>query len=130
MATGAGSLPPSSFATGSAVVNMLRQVGLAVGVALFIAVLGTPVAGEATVLAYRHGTEVLAATSLLAAVIGLVTLRHRAVAPVAAEAAAPAGANGSAAPAAAIARANSPAAPAAAITGPTDPRDTVVSGAS
>ena len=80
MATGAGSLPPSSFATGSAVVNMLRQVGLAVGVALFIAVLGTPVAGEATVLAYRHGTEVLAATSLLAAVIGLITLRRRPVA--------------------------------------------------
>ena len=46
MATGAGSLPPSSFATGSAVVNMLRQVGLAVGVALFIAVLGTPAAGR------------------------------------------------------------------------------------
>src|SRR6202020_2455401 len=70
MSTGAGSLPPSSFATGSAVVNMLRQVGLAVGVALFIAVLGTPHTGAATVLAYRHGTEVLAATALLSAVIG------------------------------------------------------------
>ena len=29
MATAAASLPPTSFATGSAVVNMLRQVGLA-----------------------------------------------------------------------------------------------------
>ena len=77
MATGAGSLPPSSFATGSAVVNMLRQVGLAVGVALFVAVLGIPHPGEATVLAYRHGTEVLAATAVLAAVIGLVMLRRR-----------------------------------------------------
>src|SRR6202042_349676 len=48
MATAAGSLPPTSFATGSAVVNMLRQVGLAVGVALFVAVLGTPHTGHAT----------------------------------------------------------------------------------
>jgi EmrB/QacA subfamily drug resistance transporter len=77
MATGASALPPSSFATGSAVVNMLRQVGLAVGVALFIAVLGTPAAGEATVLAYRDGSEVLAAASLLAALAGITMLRTR-----------------------------------------------------
>ena len=38
MATGASSLPPQAFATGSAVVNMLRQVGLAVGVAVLVAV--------------------------------------------------------------------------------------------
>jgi len=31
MATGTASLPPNAFATGSAVINMLRQVGLAVG---------------------------------------------------------------------------------------------------
>jgi MFS family permease len=30
MATGASSLPPQSFATGSAVVNMLRRIGLAI----------------------------------------------------------------------------------------------------
>jgi hypothetical protein len=108
MATGAGSLPPSSFATGSAVVNMLRQVGLAVGVALFVAVLGTPSAGEATVLAYRHGTEVLAAASLLAAVIGLITLRRRPAAQAAAE----------------------PEAPAAAVAGVEGPRETVVTGVS
>src|SRR5918912_56933 len=39
MATGASSLPPHSFATGSAVVNMLRQIGLALGVAIFLALL-------------------------------------------------------------------------------------------
>ena len=33
MATGASTLPPHSFATGSAVINMLRQIGLAIGVA-------------------------------------------------------------------------------------------------
>jgi MFS family permease len=42
MATGTASLPPHSFATGSAVVNMFRQIGLAIGVALLIAVLGSP----------------------------------------------------------------------------------------
>ena len=47
MSTGAASLPPQSFATGSAVVNMLRQVGLAVGVAVLVAVIGTPHTGAA-----------------------------------------------------------------------------------
>src|SRR6185437_1027574 len=42
MSTGASALPPHSFATGSAVVNMLREVGLAVGVAVLVAVIGTP----------------------------------------------------------------------------------------
>ena len=42
MATGASALPPQAFATGSAVVNMLRQVGLAVGVSVFVAVVGSP----------------------------------------------------------------------------------------
>ena len=42
MATGTASLPAHSFATGSAVVNMFRQIGLAVGVAILIAVLGSP----------------------------------------------------------------------------------------
>ncbi len=40
MATAAGSLPAHAFATGSAVVNMIRQVGMAIGVAVLVAVLG------------------------------------------------------------------------------------------
>ncbi|SQD97293.1 MULTISPECIES: MFS transporter [unclassified Parafrankia] len=40
MSTAAASLPPQSFATGSAVVNMVRQTGIALGVAVTIAVLG------------------------------------------------------------------------------------------
>lgn len=46
MASAAGSLPPQSFATGSAVVNMIRQTGFVLGVAIVIAVLGA--AGEAS----------------------------------------------------------------------------------
>jgi EmrB/QacA subfamily drug resistance transporter len=75
MATGASSLPPQSFATGSAVVNMLRQVGLAVGVAVLVAVLGTPSSPAGALSAYRHGWEMIAGVSLLAALSGIVLLR-------------------------------------------------------
>ena len=53
MATAAGSLPPWAFATGSAVVNMLRQVGLALGVALLVALLGRPESSDAALTAFR-----------------------------------------------------------------------------
>jgi EmrB/QacA subfamily drug resistance transporter len=75
MATGASSLPPQSFATGSAVVNMLRQVGLAVGVAILVAVIGTPHTGSGQLSAFREGWWVIAACSLLAALAGIVLLR-------------------------------------------------------
>ncbi len=78
MATGAGSLPPQSFATGSAVVNMLRQVGLAVGVAVLIAILGSPHSPARALSAFQAGWAVTAAVSLGAAAAGAVLLRTRA----------------------------------------------------
>ena len=42
MGVGASALPPSSFATGSGVINMIRQASLAIGVAMFVAVVGSP----------------------------------------------------------------------------------------
>jgi hypothetical protein len=82
MATGAASLPPHAFATGSAVINMLRQVGLAVGVAVFIAVLGTPGSAHTTMVAYQRGWVVTAALAALGGVVGAIMLRapRRAVA--------------------------------------------------
>jgi EmrB/QacA subfamily drug resistance transporter len=71
MATAASALPPSSFATGSAAVNMIRQIGLAVGVALFVAVLGAPASPAARLAAFDHGWWMatgLAAAGLLPAV--------------------------------------------------------------
>jgi hypothetical protein len=56
------------------VVNMLRQVGLAVGVAVLVAVIGTPHTGAEQLSAFQHGWIVIASTSLLAAVAGAVLL--------------------------------------------------------
>jgi uncharacterized membrane protein YfcA len=89
MATGASSLPAQSFATGSAVINMLRQVGLAVGVAVLVAVLGTPGSPAGVLSAYRHGWEMIAAVSLIAALAGAVLLRAPRRAPKPAPAAVP-----------------------------------------
>jgi EmrB/QacA subfamily drug resistance transporter len=88
MATGASSLPPEAFATGSAVVNMLRQVGLAVGVAVLVAVLGSPATPAAAQTAFEHGWYVVAGAALLSALAGVVLLRP-ASAPDAVSTAAP-----------------------------------------
>ncbi len=77
MATGASSLPPHSFATGSGVVNMLRQVGLAVGVATLIAVLGTPHSPLATLTAYQRASWMIAAIAFLGGLVGLGLLAVR-----------------------------------------------------
>lgn len=77
MATGSASLPAHSFATGSAVVNMLRQIGLAVGVAVFIAVLGTPIGTSDAVHAYAVTSILTAAIALAAGLLALTLMRTR-----------------------------------------------------
>jgi EmrB/QacA subfamily drug resistance transporter len=77
MATGAAALPAHSFATGSAVVNMLRQIGLAIGVALLIAVLGSPASPVATLHVYQRASVLIAALAVVGGVIGLVMLANR-----------------------------------------------------
>jgi EmrB/QacA subfamily drug resistance transporter len=97
MATGTSSLPPHSFATGSAVVNMFRQLGLAIGVAVLIAILGSPHSPLATLDVYRRAWVVIAAISLASGVLGawLLAARRRPLAaddaPVGAVAIAPVG---------------------------------------
>jgi hypothetical protein len=103
MATAAGSLPAHAFATGSAVVNMIRQVGMAIGVAVLVAVLGTPDSPAGRLTAFQHGWWVIAATALAGA--AAAPLLHRRPGPASAAVSsgqsAPAGASsGQSAPAA------------------------------
>jgi MFS family permease len=76
MATASSSLPAPSFATGSAVVNMIRQTGLALGVAILVAVLGTTThRGAGQLDAFRHSWWVIAAIALVGIVPALTLLR-------------------------------------------------------
>ena len=61
----ASSLPPSSFATGSGVINMIRQATIAIGVAIFVAVVAAPASPAAQLTAFRHGWWLMAAITAL-----------------------------------------------------------------
>jgi EmrB/QacA subfamily drug resistance transporter len=61
MGVSAAALPSSSFATGSGVINMIRQAALAVGVAIFVAIVGSPVSPAEKVAAFHLGWWIMAA---------------------------------------------------------------------
>ena len=77
MASATSELPPENFATGSAVVNMLRQVGLAIGVAVLVAVLGKPSGSHALLDAFDHAWLVIAAFAAATALASLAILGIR-----------------------------------------------------
>jgi hypothetical protein len=77
MASATSELPPESFATGSAVVNMLRQVGLAVGVAVLVALLGTPAGAHAILDAFDRAWLVAAIFATAGALASLAILGVR-----------------------------------------------------
>jgi hypothetical protein len=77
MGTAAGSLPPSSFATGSGVVNMIRQTGMAIGVAVLVALVGTAATPEGQLLAFERAWWLMAAIVALGLVPILFVLRSR-----------------------------------------------------
>lgn len=70
MGLATATLPASSFATGSGVINMVRQVGLAVGVAIFVAIVGAPASVDARMAAFRLAWWVMTAITA----IGLLPL--------------------------------------------------------
>jgi EmrB/QacA subfamily drug resistance transporter len=76
MATASASLPPPAFATGSAVINMIRQTGLALGVAVLVAVLGTGTANSSSLDAFRHAWWLTAAVAFLAIIPAVGLLRR------------------------------------------------------
>jgi len=75
----AASLPPARFATGSAIYGMTRQFGIALGVAVLIAVLGTP-RGAEILGSFRAGWEVTAGIAFASAVAAGAIGRLRATA--------------------------------------------------
>jgi hypothetical protein len=56
---------------------MIRQIGITVGVAVLVAVVGTPRTGNGELAAFRHGWLVVAAISLACALTGLLLRRPR-----------------------------------------------------
>jgi EmrB/QacA subfamily drug resistance transporter len=65
MGVSASSLPPSSFATGSGVINMIRQAAIAVGVAIFVAVIASPGSPADRLAAFHRGWWIMAAITAL-----------------------------------------------------------------
>jgi MFS family permease len=61
MGVSASGLPSSSFATGSGVINMVRQAALAVGVAIFVAIVGSPASPTERIIAFHRGWWIIAA---------------------------------------------------------------------
>lgn len=64
-------LPPARSSTGSAVVTMSRQIGIVLGVAILVALIGSPHGYSAVHSAFQHAWWVVVAASALAAMAGL-----------------------------------------------------------
>jgi EmrB/QacA subfamily drug resistance transporter len=81
MSAATADLPPASTATGSAVVNMSRQIGAVLGISVLVAVLGSPHGYPATHTAFVHAWLVIGAVGLLGGVAALGMSPRRAAAP-------------------------------------------------
>jgi EmrB/QacA subfamily drug resistance transporter len=77
MGIGAAGLPSSAFATGSGVINMIRQAALAIGVAIFVAIVGSPASPLERVAAFHRGWWIMAAIAALGLVPNYIFIRAR-----------------------------------------------------
>jgi len=81
MAAAATALPPQRFATGSGVVNMARQIGAVLGVAILVSILGTPHGSTQALTAFQHAWVAIGIIGGIAAVASLALPRQAAPAP-------------------------------------------------
>ncbi|MDT4986517.1 MAG: hypothetical protein QOI74_611 [Micromonosporaceae bacterium] len=75
------SLPPQRLATASGIINMARQVGAVLGVAMLVSILGSPATPAAAVDAFRRGWVAIVVVCAIAAVAA-IAIRRVAPAPV------------------------------------------------
>jgi EmrB/QacA subfamily drug resistance transporter len=66
-------VPPQRFATGSGIVTMARQVGIVLGVAILVTVLGQPT-GADPLPPFQHATVVLAVAAAAAGLVALLLI--------------------------------------------------------
>ncbi len=81
MATASASLPPQAFATGSGVINLLRQTGIVLGVAILVPVLGTGAEHSPSLASFQHAWWLIAGIALLGLVPALGLMPRRTPAP-------------------------------------------------
>jgi MFS family permease len=62
-------LPPERFATGTALYAMTRQIGVALGVAALVAILGSATTGAAAVPAFDHAWSFMIACGLVSGLV-------------------------------------------------------------
>jgi EmrB/QacA subfamily drug resistance transporter len=77
MGIGAAGLPSSAFATGSGVINMIRQAALAVGVAIFVAVIGSPSSPLERVAAFHRGWWIMVGIVALGLIPNYIFIRAK-----------------------------------------------------
>ncbi|HEY1722105.1 MAG TPA: MFS transporter [Magnetospirillaceae bacterium] len=77
MGVGTSALPSSMFATGSGAINMIRQSALAIGVAIFVAMVGSPADPIARMNAYDRGWWVMAGIIALGLIPTFVLIRKK-----------------------------------------------------
>jgi EmrB/QacA subfamily drug resistance transporter len=78
MGVSASSLPPSSFATGSGVINMIRQAALAIGVAIFVTIVAAPASPLARLEAFHRGWWIMAAITAFGVIPTFFLIRRTA----------------------------------------------------
>lgn len=83
LASATAELPPARSATGSAIVNMSRQIGIVLGVAVLVAAFGTPDTTDAVVDAFDRAWWAVVAMALLSAAVAPRMSLRTATVPVA-----------------------------------------------
>lgn len=77
MGVGTAALPASSLSTGSGVINMTRQAALAIGIALFVAIVGAADSPSNRLAAFDRAWWVMMAITALSFVPVALLLRQR-----------------------------------------------------